>query len=214
MTDVLEIYSPNEDEWEAGAELPTGLSAYALVSYEGYLYLFGGWDGEKAVNSVYKYDPGSDQWFVLTPMPTARAFPGVSVIEGKMFVIGGTDGEKALTINEVYSPDFEDGNKSPWEIYEPLPNSRYAMGVASLADTIFVVGGESDQEDILGFVGLSANSNDWTQFGETINDEWSHLGIVPVGTHIYLIGGELDGSLTNQNLAYQVLYTIAIPIVR
>jgi DNA-binding CsgD family transcriptional regulator/N-acetylneuraminic acid mutarotase len=214
VTDVLEIYSPIEDEWEKGAEIPTRLSAYAMVSYEGYLYLFGGWDGRQAVNSVYKYDQDSDYWRELTPMPTARAFPGVSIVEGKIFVIGGYDGEKALSTNERYIPDLEESKKSPWERGESLPNPRYAMGVASLADTIYVIGGESDRDEALGYIELSSQSSEWKDFGETFDTGWSHLGIVPVGTHFYLTGGELDGVLTNQNLAYQAIYLINLPVVR
>ena len=32
--------------------------ARALATLEGKLYLFGGWDGNQYVNSVYQYDPG------------------------------------------------------------------------------------------------------------------------------------------------------------
>jgi DNA-binding CsgD family transcriptional regulator/N-acetylneuraminic acid mutarotase len=214
VTNVLEIYSPNDDEWERGSDLPVGLSSYGMVSYEGYLYLFGGWDGNQVVNSVFQYNPDADQWQELTAMPTARAYHGVSVIDEKIYVIGGYDGEKALSTNEVYSPDLEDGTGSPWELDQPLPTSRYAMGVASLADRIYVVGGETNQEETLEFMELSTESDNWEVFSELVDADWSHLGAVPVGTHLYLIGGELDGNLTNQNLAYQVLYTIAIPIVR
>ena len=214
VTDVLEIYSPLEDEWETGADLPTGLSAYAIVSYEGYFYLFGGWNGQQVVNSVYQYDPDSDQWRALTPMPTARAFPGVSIVEGKIFVIGGYDGQKALATNEIYIPDLEESENSPWEIGEPLPNPRYAMGVASLANTIYVIGGESDRDEALGYIEFSSQSSEWKDFGETFDTGWSYLGIVPVGTHLYLTGGELDGVLTNQNLAYQAIYLINLPVIR
>ena len=214
VTDVLEIYSLIEDEWKKGADLPSGLSAYAMVSYEGYLYLFGGWDGQQVVNSVYQYDPDSDHWQSLTPMPTGRAFPGVTIVEGKIFVIGGYDGEKALATNEIYIPDLEESENSAWEIGEPLPNPRYAMGVASLADTIYIIGGESDRDEALVYIELSSQSNEWKDFGEAFDMGWSHLGIVPIGTHLYLTGGELDGVLTNQNLAYQAVYLINLPVVR
>jgi len=57
ITDILEIYSPLEELWERGADLPVGLSGYAIVPYEGNLYLFGGWDGETYRNTVYEYNP-------------------------------------------------------------------------------------------------------------------------------------------------------------
>jgi DNA-binding CsgD family transcriptional regulator/N-acetylneuraminic acid mutarotase len=214
VSDVLEIYSPGEDEWESGSNLPIGLSSYAMVSYEGHLYVFGGWDGNQVVNSVYKYDPDSDRWQVLTPMPTARAYHGASVIDEKIYVVGGFDGENALGTIEVYSPALEGGDSTPWAVEPPLPNSRYAMGVAGMADRIFVVGGESGPGETTAFMGFTADSDSWEEFSESITADWSYLGVVPVGTHLYMIGGELDGRLTNQNLAYKVLYTIAIPIVR
>lgn len=214
VTDVLEIYSPGEDEWETGAELPAGLSAYGLVSYEGFLYLFGGWDGSEVKNSVYRYHPESDSWVELTPMPTARAFSGVSIIDEKIYVIGGFDGEKSLPNIEIYTPDFEGNEESPWEIDNPLPNPRYASGVASLAGTMYVIGGVSDREEQLNHVGKANNAPGWTEFSQVIDEDFAHLGIVAVGTHLYIIGGELDGVITDQNLAYQAIYSINLPVVR
>jgi N-acetylneuraminic acid mutarotase len=194
--------------------LPVGLSSYGMVPFEGYLYVFGGWDGNQVVDSVYQYDPESDHWQELTPMPTARSDLGVSVVEDKIFAIGGFDGEKPLATTEVYTPSLEESDTSPWEIDQPLPDSIYAMGVVSLADRIYIFGGESNAEETIGFLEYASEAGNWAQFGESITADWSHLGAVPVGTYIYLIGGELDGSITSNNLAYQALYTIAIPIVR
>jgi DNA-binding CsgD family transcriptional regulator/N-acetylneuraminic acid mutarotase len=214
VTNVLDIYSPIDDTWEQGADLPSGLSAYAMVSHEGYLYLFGGWDGRQAVDTVFQYDPNSDSWLTLSPMPTARAYPGVSIVEGNIYVIGGFDGDQALTSNEIYHPDLEFGDSSPWEVGEPLPNPRYAMGVASLADTIYVIGGKSEPGDNLSYLELPPNSNDWNNFSDTFESDWSHIGITSVGTHLYLTGGELDGKITDQNLAFQAVYLISLPVIR
>lgn len=214
VTNALDIYAPIDDTWEQGADLPSGLSAYAMVSHEGYLYLFGGWDGRQAVDTVFQYDPNSDSWLTLSPMPTARAYPGVSIVEGNIYVIGGFDGDQALTNNEIYHPDLEFGDSSPWEVGESLPNPRYAMGVASLADTIYVIGGKSEPGDNLSYLELPPNSNDWNNFSDTFESDWSHIGITSVGTHLYLTGGELDGKITDQNLAFQAVYLISLPVIR
>jgi DNA-binding CsgD family transcriptional regulator/N-acetylneuraminic acid mutarotase len=214
VTSVLEIYSPIEDEWEKGADIPIELSAYAMVSYEGYLYLFGGWDGKNAVNSVFQYDPDADKWQSLTTMPTARAFPGVSIVEGKIYVIGGYDGEKALLTNEIYTPDLEDNTKSPWEIGESLPDPRYAMGVASLVDTLHVFGGIGESGEPLPSLEYSNSLRSWETYQSPFKGQWSQLGLVPVGTNLYLVGGDINGLPTGINLTYQAIYTINIPIVR
>ncbi len=214
VSNVLEIYSPSEDQWESGAELPTGLSAYGMVSFEGQLYLFGGWNGSKVVDSVYRYDPETDSWQELTSMPTARAYTGVSIIDEKIYIISGFDGEKSLANIEIYSPDLEGSENSPWEIDDPLPGARYASGVASLAGTMYVIGGMNEQEGQPVHLGKANNVPGWSEFTQVISDDFAHMGIVAVGTHLYIIGGELDGVITDQNLAYQAIYSINLPVVR
>ena len=56
-SDTLEIYDTNTNQWSSGAPLPIPLSGYGLVAYEGYLYVFGGWDGQKYRDNVFSYDP-------------------------------------------------------------------------------------------------------------------------------------------------------------
>jgi DNA-binding CsgD family transcriptional regulator len=214
VTNVVEIYSPIDDKWERGADLPMGLSAYALVSYEGYLYLFGGWDGQQAVNSVYQYFPELNRWQELTPMPTARAFSGAGVMQGKIMVLGGYDGERALSSNEIYVPDYEAGENSPWEIGEPLPNPRYAMGVASLVDTMHVFGGIGERVAPLPSLEFSNRIGSWEIFKSPFNEQWSQLGLVPLGSNLYLVGGDINGLPTGINLTFQAIYTINMPIIR
>jgi len=55
-------YTPLSDAWSQGARLPGALSGYAMAEYEGRLYLFGGWNGTHAVDSLYVYDPMTDRW--------------------------------------------------------------------------------------------------------------------------------------------------------
>jgi len=214
VTNILEIYSPLEDKWESGTDLPIGLSAYAMVSYEGYLYLFGGWDGQQVINSVYQYSPELNRWQALTPMPTARSFSGASVMEGKIFVLGGYDGEMALTSNEIYIPDLEESENSPWEIGEPIPNPRYAIGVASLVDTLHVFGGIGQVVGPLPSLEFSNRVGSWEVYKSPIDVQWSQLGLVPVGSNLYLVGGEINGSPTGKNLTFQAIYTINMPIIR
>ena len=60
LTDRLEVYDPADDRWSGAAPLPRPLCAYAIAPYEEGFYLFGGWDGEHYVATVYYYDAASD----------------------------------------------------------------------------------------------------------------------------------------------------------
>ena len=208
VTDVLESYDPRRDQWERRASLPAALSGYALVAFEGKLYVFGGWDSQKFLASVYEYDSDQDKWIERTPMPTARGFAGAAVAGGKIYVIGGYDGKEALAVNEEYLPE-----RDTWSRRAPLPAGRYAMGVASIADIIHVVGGEGETDSLLHPLQYVHQQDQWQEFESPHSENWSHLGLVPFQTQLYGVGGWWNDMPAAQNLSYQAIYTIMIPIV-
>jgi DNA-binding CsgD family transcriptional regulator len=213
-TDILEVYNPREDVWEKRASLPRPISAYALTAYEGSLYLFGGWDGEEYLDTTFAYDPNNDRWTELTPMPTKRAHAGAAEAGGKIFVIGGFDGDQPLRVSEAYVPEIDDGIRSPWSVEQPLPNGRYAMGMASVADIIHIVGGVRVDENEPLTVEYFPFRNEWQQFESPELESWSYLGLVSMGAHLYAIGGKQDADLTEINLAYQAIFTISFPVAK
>ncbi len=210
VTNILEAYDPRADKWETHASLPIGLSSYALAVYEGKIYLFGGWNGNQYVATTYEYDPDADSWRDRTAMPTPRGFARAGISGGKILVIGGYDGTQALATNEQYSPDRDDGAQNPWSSRQALPSARYAMGIASIADFIYVIGGEGTPNTSLPPVQYSPQGN-WQEFQVPASKVGSHLVLVPVQGIVYAMGGR-NGEVTSaQNLAYQAIYTIFLP---
>ncbi len=214
VTDVLEIYDPKENQWTRGAALPAARCAYGLVAFEGKLYLFGGWDGSKYLASVYEYDPTQNTWHERAPMPTARGYAGAVVAGGKIFVIGGYAGDQALTANEEYLPDRDNGRDNPWTTRAPLPAGRYAMGVASVADIVYVVGSAGDGKNAAPLIEYFYQQDAWQTFESPALAGWSHLGLVPIERYLYVIGGQADQTPVAQNVAYQALYSILLPVIR
>ena len=213
LSDQLEVYNIFEDRWETRKVMPVALSAYALVPFEGKLYVFGGWDGSRFVNNVYEYDPSADDWSEQTPMPTARGYAGAAVAGGKIYVIGGFDGKKALAVNETYLPERDLAGEISWSKAKALPQARYAMGIASLADIVHVVGGKGDKGVVLTPLDYFPQSDEWQMIQSPFQETWSSLGLVPLETRLHAVGGELDGKPTGMTLSYQAIYTISIPLV-
>jgi len=210
VTNALEAYDPSTDTWEARAPLPIGLSAYALAAFEGKLYVFGGWDGERYIASVYEYDLEGDAWRKRAAMPTARGFAGAVIAGGKIFVLGGFDGKQALAVNEQYAPDRDDGAQNPWTPRRALPSPRYAMGAASVADFIYVIGGKGNESATLNSMQYLYQSDSWNGFENAVPQVWSNVGLAAVQTHLYAIGGRLGKDLTDQSYAYQAIFTIFV----
>jgi DNA-binding CsgD family transcriptional regulator/N-acetylneuraminic acid mutarotase len=214
ITDRLEVYDPRQDRWEERARLPKPVSAYALTTFEGKIYLFGGWDGSRYIDSAYEYDPRRDSWRTLSPMSEARGYAGAAVVGGKIFVIGGYDGRDPSATNEAYLPERDNGGDTPWIQRVSLPTGRYGMGVASISNIIYVIGGEGEPGSELLPLGYSQEDDKWQPFESPFPKQWSYLVTLPLGTQLYSIGGKLEGMPTSQNMAYQALYTILIPVLR
>ena len=213
LTDQLEIYHPAEDRWTTGAPIPTPLSAYALVNYEGKLYLFGGWDGEDYLASVYMYDPVQDTWQERTPMPTARALSGAAEAGGLIYVIGGYAGEAPLDVNEVYYPARDSGGSAaPWASAFPLPDARQGFRLTTIADTIYVIGGTTPTSSRYGLIFIPS-SNAWQSLEASPQPVGASFGLASLGTYLYLVGGEVEAEISSQNQAYQALITLSIPII-
>jgi DNA-binding CsgD family transcriptional regulator/N-acetylneuraminic acid mutarotase len=212
LTNVLEIYDPLQDVWERGASVPAALSAYALAAFEGKLYLFGGWDGSSVRAAVFEYDPDQDLWSPKTPMPTARAYSAAVVSAGKIYVLGGKTSENPLVTNEVYSPAQDTGTENPWDNAAPLPEPRFGMGVTSVADIIYLIGGEGDGGD-LPAQAYFPQSDEWQTFESPQPQAGVELGLVSIGPYLFSIGGKQGETPSARTSAFQAFYTISIPVI-
>jgi len=212
MTDRMEIYDPKKNTWSIGTSLPTAISAYALAAFEGRLYLFGGWDGENYFANVYSFDPVSNVWREEPAMPTARAFTGAAVAGRKIYVLGGYDGEKALDVNQSFSPDVAATTSEAWSQAKPMPEARYAMGVASVADMIYVVGGDGEEEKQYDSLVFVEQNGEWQEFSKP---DYSNKGLSMnyLGVNLFILGGKEINIPIKKVFHYKLLYTISLPII-
>ena len=216
LTDAFEAYDPRQDRWTARRALPQALSAYALAAFEGRLYIFGGWNGQRFVNTVFSYSPDTDSWSENSPMPIARGYAGAAVAGGKIYVIGGTDGSQALTANEAYTPEKDSAGETPWETHTPLPTGRSGLAATSVADIIHVVGGETDGP-ALPLLQYSPRNDQWRPLEAPptaawpTTERWTRLGLTAVESNLVAVGGLRNNSLVSTTLSYRVVFTIIFP---
>ena len=211
-SNLLEIYDTNTGRWNKGASLPIPLSGYGLVAYDGDLYIFGGWDGQNYLNTVYMYSPVNDIWLQRTSMPTARAFCGVAEAGGRIFVIGGIKAEQAVDANEIYSPSRDNNNNNPWTSGFPIPENRFGIRAANIADTIYIFGGETQNSNRIGLI-YFPQTNNWQSLETSPFPLGEDFGMTVLGTNLFFIGGKFDTSYSDQTLTYQAIITLSIPII-
>jgi DNA-binding CsgD family transcriptional regulator/N-acetylneuraminic acid mutarotase len=213
---ILEAYSPRQNRWESLAPLPVALSGYALTAFEGALYLFGGWDGLRYTDMVYTYDPDSNRWQARGKMPSARGFSAALALEGRIYLVGGYDGQNALASVQVYYPSRERAGSPAWEERAPLPEGRYAMGAASLANMLYILGGEGDTRSEAGLLPLQYYplGNQWTRFERAPQVTGGWLALLALDTRLHAIGGQTPSGLSAAHQAYQAIYTISLPSIQ
>ena len=209
VTDTLEVFLINENKWEVKASVPERISNYALATFEGQLFLFGGWDGTDVADRVYRYDPSLDDWFPCASMPTARMNASASVMGGKILVIGGSDSEGDLARNEDYQPSFAVDDGSEWKKNNDLPFDCGFCNSNSLSDQMFVVASDRIWQ-------LSHGTQEWSEIllskAQLLPIKVSSI-VSPDG-YLYIFGGVTpEDTLANLAVKYRVIYTISIPNV-
>jgi DNA-binding CsgD family transcriptional regulator/N-acetylneuraminic acid mutarotase len=211
-TNIMEIFDPSTNQWRTSSPLPIPLSGYGLVAYEGILYIFGGWDGTNYRNSVFSYDPVLEEWLERTPMPSARAFPGAAEAAGKIYVIGGINNNQSVTANEIYTPSRDHDGQNPWEAGFPLPENRLAVQATTIADTIYVFGGEILHSNRIGLI-YFPQTDVWQSLEPSPAPLGDNFGMTSIGTNLFFVGGNYGTVFSDQNTTYQAIITLSIPII-
>ena len=84
----------------ASGTIPTGRFGHTGVQYEGYWYMFGGWDGHNTLDETLVYDLANDAWCASDYLPSGTGINGdkptdryqhsATLIGHQMFIYGGT----------------------------------------------------------------------------------------------------------------------------
>jgi hypothetical protein len=107
------------------------------------LYVVGGYDGDRATDSVEAFDCTTNTWTLMPPISQRRCSCSCAVLQGKVYVVGGVCGPLALQQVECFDPVSEQ-----WSNIAPLLHCRSACGVAAVNDSFIVVaGGINSQGD-------------------------------------------------------------------
>ncbi|XP_050428945.1 kelch-like protein diablo [Adelges cooleyi] len=147
LIDELDLTSKSK-QWVTTRPLNQPRINFAVCTYKQYIYVVGGCDfsSENMSNSVEYYDTNSKVWTeIIEPMPTARALCSSTIFSNKLYVFGGDNGNFLATV-EYY--DFE---KKHWKKLDPMPICNYRIGISTIENVIYLVGGRRAPERVFKF---------------------------------------------------------------
>lgn len=78
--------------WESVSDMQVRRSDASAVSFEGKIYVFGGFDGQTVHSTVEIFDPTTNTWTISSiPMTVPRSGLEAIVVKDRIFVLGGRD---------------------------------------------------------------------------------------------------------------------------
>ena len=209
VTNRMEVFDPRKGSWETKAELPLAVSGYALATYEGQMYLFGGWDGKQVVDHAWRYDPFNDEWHAAADLPSARAYATAAEVSGKIFVMGGWDGTQDMQENLSFDPAHDLEGEPAWQKAIDLPEACSDCGAESISGMIFVIGQNAIWQ-------LNYPYVEWIQipFNTIPSGQHGFSSVISPDGYLYFIGGWDENSMPLITFyRFRVVYIISVPNV-
>ncbi|XP_072454423.1 kelch repeat and BTB domain-containing protein 12 isoform X1 [Notamacropus eugenii] len=182
VTNCVDKYSVEHDNWKRVAPLPLQLACHAVVTVNNKLYVIGGWtpqmdlpddEPDRLSNRLLQYDPGQDQWRERAPMKYSKYRFSTAVVNSEIYVLGGIgclgrdkgQVRKCLDAVEIYNPDGDFWREGP-TMPTPLLSLRTNSTSAGTVDgKLYVCGGfhGADRHEIISKEILELNpwENQW-----------------------------------------------------
>lgn len=148
--DILETTTGIWSTFTAGTGAATDLrnstapvSDGGAFSYDGKIYIVGGYDAQYAqVSTLYSIDPSTTPWTVdmsLPSMSTGRGDISLQLFKGEFYVIGGWNSAftEALATVESFNPRTKTWTTRPSMLY-----ARGDLAVGVMGNSLFAIAGE------------------------------------------------------------------------
>lgn len=164
------VFDPGRGRYTRLADTPVRVDHPLLAADSDSLYLVGGFVDGVPTGDTWRYSLADRGWSKLAPMPTARGALGGAVIGGRLYAVGGTpptfSGRPAEPYRTLEILDLRSGR---WRAGPPMRVARHHFGTATLAGSLYVVGGR----------GYSDYALDYTERFDPRAGTWETLPALP-----------------------------------
>ncbi len=150
-SDKNEVYDPVTDSWTEKTPLPHAVAFYSSAVVNNKIYVISGSTRDGITGLVQVYDPQTDNWSLVTPIPNPvdSAAAGAIInaaMPSAIYVLGGytqrVGSIRRTNLNQMYFPE-----NNSWALSVPMPTNRTSFSVVTVNDTLYAIGGMSDNSD-------------------------------------------------------------------
>jgi N-acetylneuraminic acid mutarotase len=177
--------APGTSTWREIAVMPGPRSQGAAVAQGRFVYVVGGYDGQRLVAPTYAYEANADRWRQVAAIPTPRDHLAAALVAGRVCAVGGR--RLSLTSNlatlECYDPGAD-----RWENAPSAPTARGGVGAAAVGNRLVFVGGEQPLGTYREVELFDAESGRWSRLPDLPTPRHG-IGVVAVGRTVYVMSG-------------------------
>jgi hypothetical protein len=213
----------------SGDKVPSKRRAHTACLYKNGIYVFGGGDGVRALNDIWRLDvtdvtkmswklisgPSSSSSADKSPAsgkdlrPKARGYHTANMVGGKLIIFGGSDGGECFNDVWVYDVDAH-----LWRaVHIPVTYRRLSHTATIVGSYLFVIGGHDGNEYSNDVLLLNLVTMTWDRrriYGIPPSGRGYH-GIVLYDSRLLMIGGfdgtEVFGDVWLLELAIHAYYS-------
>ncbi|KAF6035119.1 KLHL4 [Bugula neritina] len=180
----IESYDLRTNRWQQIFTLNTRRLQFGVAIVDNKLFVVGGRDGLKTLNTVDFWDLQTKTWTQVASMANHRHGLCVTTLEGPIYAIGGHDGWQYL--NSVERWDMQ---SKKWSYVSPMNNARGTAAVAVLSKSrIYVCGGRDGSSCLRSLESFDPHTNKWTLLAP-MNRRRGGLGLAALNGYLYAVGG-------------------------
>uniref|UniRef100_A0AAZ3RW45 BTB domain-containing protein n=1 Tax=Oncorhynchus tshawytscha TaxID=74940 RepID=A0AAZ3RW45_ONCTS len=171
----IEQYCLRRDAWTFQVAVLSGRRLqFGVCVLDRRLYVVGGRDGLKTLNTVECYDPDGGSWSVMTPMSTHRHGLG----ENRQYGLSGT-------YCNIYRWDPQ---ARQWSFIASMATPRSTVGVAVLSGKLYAVGGRDGSSCLRSVECFDPHTNRWSCCAPMAKRRGG-VGVATWNGFLYAIGG-------------------------
>lgn len=191
---TIEKYDCRLDKWSIYTFMNNKRLQCGVSLIDMHLFIVGGREGLKTMNSVEYFDLEKHIWSNMNVMNTPRHGLGVIYFNGLLYATGGHDGWSFLNTVERFDLDL-----GVWTYIAPMLNARSTHGIAILNNRMYVIGGRDSSSCLKSVEYYNPNSNKWTLCA-SMSKRRGSVGVATLNGYIYAVGGhELANALLTCN---------------
>ena len=177
--------APGATAWSEIAAMPGPRSQGAAVAQGRFVYVVGGYDGQRLAAPTFAYESDANRWRQVAVIPTPRDHLAATLLAGRVCAVGGR--RLSLTTNLATLECYEPG-ADRWEKAADAPTARGGVGAAAVGNRLVFVGGEQPSGTYKEVEIFDADSGRWTR-GPDLPNPRHGIGVVAVGRTIYVMTG-------------------------